>query len=60
MLAALSGTVTPEQAFTALRGYARAQRQRLSTPAQGVVHGAVGVDDIVAPFARALARWPRW
>jgi transcriptional regulator with GAF, ATPase, and Fis domain len=46
MLAAHSGTLTPEQAFIALRGYARAHGHRLSDLARSVIDGGADVNAI--------------
>jgi transcriptional regulator with GAF, ATPase, and Fis domain len=47
MLAAHSGgTLTPEQAFTALRGYARSHHQRLSDLSRKVIDGKADVQAI--------------
>jgi transcriptional regulator with GAF, ATPase, and Fis domain len=55
MLAAHSGTLTPEQAFAKLRGYARAHRLRLSNLAREVVTGAAPVAAILAhPSSRSV------
>ena len=43
MLAAHSGTLTPEEAFTALRSYARANHERLSDLARKVIDGNADV-----------------
>ncbi|MBB4912907.1 GAF and ANTAR domain-containing protein [Actinophytocola algeriensis] len=48
MLAAHSGTLTPEEAFTALRGYARTHHHRLSDLARQVIDGIADVDAITA------------
>lgn len=48
MLAAHSGTLTPEEAFTALRGYARAHQHRLSDLARQVIDGTADVQAITA------------
>jgi transcriptional regulator with GAF, ATPase, and Fis domain len=48
MIAAHSGTLTPEQAFTALRGYARAHHERLSDLARTVIDGTADVATITA------------
>lgn len=47
MLAAHSGALTPEDAFTALRGYARAHRQRLTDVAREVIDGVTDIDAII-------------
>jgi len=47
MLAASSATLNPEQAFNALRGYARAQHNRLSDLARQVVDGAADIEAIL-------------
>jgi transcriptional regulator with GAF, ATPase, and Fis domain len=47
MLAAHSGTLTPEDAFTALRGYARTNHERLSDLARKVVDGTADVNAII-------------
>jgi transcriptional regulator with GAF, ATPase, and Fis domain len=47
MLAAHSTTLTPEQAFTVLRGYARAHHMRLSTLAHDVINGTADVEAII-------------
>lgn len=47
MLAAHSQTLTPEQAFTALRGYARANRHRLADTTRAVIDGTADVDAII-------------
>lgn len=46
MLAAHSGTLTPEEAFTALRGYARTHQHRLSDLARQVIDGTADVKAI--------------
>jgi hypothetical protein len=46
MLAAHSGTLTPEDAFTALRGYARTHHHRLSDLARQVIDGTADVKAI--------------
>jgi transcriptional regulator with GAF, ATPase, and Fis domain len=46
MLAAHSGTLTPEQAFTALRGYARTHHHRLSDLARQVIDGTADIKAI--------------
>ncbi len=48
MLAAHSGTLTPEEAFTALRGYARSHHHRLSDLARQVIDGTADVEAITA------------
>ena len=48
MLAAHSGTLTPEEAFTALRGYARTNHHRLSDLARQVIDGTADVAAITA------------
>ncbi|MBP2471552.1 transcriptional regulator with GAF, ATPase, and Fis domain [Crossiella equi] len=48
MLAAHSGTLTPEEAFTALRGYARARRGSLSETARHVIEGAADIAAIIS------------
>jgi transcriptional regulator with GAF, ATPase, and Fis domain len=48
MLAAHSGILTPEEAFTALRGYARTHHHRLSDLARQVIDGTADVDAITA------------
>jgi transcriptional regulator with GAF, ATPase, and Fis domain len=48
MLAARSGRLTPEQAFAALRGYARAHHHRLADLARAVIDGTADVDAITA------------
>jgi AmiR/NasT family two-component response regulator len=52
VLVARSGTLSPEEAFAALRGYARAQQLRLSELAHDVVRGTVDVRSVVAHRAR--------
>jgi transcriptional regulator with GAF, ATPase, and Fis domain len=47
MLAARSGGLTPEQAFTALRGYARTHHTRLSNLAHGIIDGTVDIEPIL-------------
>lgn len=47
MLAVRSGSLSPEQAFDALRGYARFHHHRLLDVARAVVQGAVDVTEIV-------------
>jgi transcriptional regulator with GAF, ATPase, and Fis domain len=47
MLAAHSATLTPEQAFTALRGYARTHHERLSDLAQQVILGTADIEAIL-------------
>jgi transcriptional regulator with GAF, ATPase, and Fis domain len=47
MLAAHSGTLTPEQAFTALRGYARTHHHRLSDLAREVIDGTADISAII-------------
>jgi transcriptional regulator with GAF, ATPase, and Fis domain len=49
MLAAQSGTLTPDQAFTALRGYARSHHHRLSDLARQVVDGTADINAITTP-----------
>jgi transcriptional regulator with GAF, ATPase, and Fis domain len=49
MLAAHSGTLTPEEAFTALRSYARNHHHRLSDLARQVIDGTADVNAITAP-----------
>jgi len=46
MLAAHSGTLTPEAAFTALRSYARANHKRLSALARKVIDGTADLTAI--------------
>lgn len=46
ILAAHSGTLTPEGAFTALRSYARANHGRLSALARNVIDGTADIDAI--------------
>jgi AmiR/NasT family two-component response regulator len=46
MLAAHSGTLTPDEAFTVLRGYARANHHRLSDLARQVIDGTADVEAI--------------
>lgn len=46
MLAAHSGTLTPEQSFTSLRGYARSHHHRLSELARQVIDGTADVTAI--------------
>ncbi|MGB3438610.1 MAG: GAF and ANTAR domain-containing protein [Actinophytocola sp.] len=48
MLAAHSGTLTPDEAFSALRGYARAHHHRLSDLARQVIAGTADVSAITA------------
>jgi transcriptional regulator with GAF, ATPase, and Fis domain len=48
MLAAHSGTLDPEEAFAALRGYARTHHRRLSDLARHVIDGTVDVGVIIA------------
>jgi transcriptional regulator with GAF, ATPase, and Fis domain len=48
MLAAHSGTLTPEEAFTALRGYARTHHHRLSDLARQVIDGTADAQAIAA------------
>lgn len=48
MLAAHSGTLTPEEAFAALRGYARTHQHRLSDLARQVIDGTADVVAIAA------------
>lgn len=47
MIAAHSDTLNPEQAFTALRGYARAHRLRLSNVANDVINETADVQAII-------------
>lgn len=47
MLAAHSGTLTPAEAFTALRGYARFHHHRLSDLARQVIDGTADVNAII-------------
>lgn len=51
MLAAHSGTLTPEEAFTALRGYARANNHRLSDLSRQVIDGTADVGGITTHAA---------
>lgn len=48
VLAARSGTLSPDEAFAVLRGYARTQHRRLSELAHEVVEGVIDVRSIVA------------
>lgn len=48
MLAAHSGRLTPEEAFTALRGHARAHHHRLSDLARQVIDGTADIRAITA------------
>ncbi|GAB3460284.1 GAF and ANTAR domain-containing protein [Actinophytocola sediminis] len=48
MLAAHSGTLTPEQAFTALRAYARANNRRLADITSAVLDGTADVEAIIS------------
>lgn len=52
VLTARSGTLTPEEAFAALRGYARSHSRRLSDVAQDVIRDTADVPAIVAHQAR--------
>jgi transcriptional regulator with GAF, ATPase, and Fis domain len=52
MLAAHSHTLTPEQAFTKLRGYARTHRLQLSTLAHGVITGTAPITAILTHTGR--------
>jgi GAF domain-containing protein len=52
VLAARSGTLSPDEAFAALRGYARSRHRRLSDLAREVVDGAIDVRLIVAHPAK--------
>jgi GAF domain-containing protein len=52
MLAAHSRALTPEQAFTALRGYTRAHHRALSETARQVIDGTADVDAIITFGAR--------
>jgi transcriptional regulator with GAF, ATPase, and Fis domain len=47
MIAARSATLTPEQAFTVLRGFARTHHMRLSNLAHGVIDGTADVAAII-------------
>lgn len=53
MLAAQSGVLTPEQAFAALRGYARDHQLRMSDVAAGVVDSTADVTTIMAHWTSA-------
>ncbi|MET0235050.1 MAG: GAF and ANTAR domain-containing protein [Kibdelosporangium sp.] len=53
MLAARSGTLTTEEAFHALRSYARAHNQRLSDLARRVIEGTTDTTAIVASALRS-------
>lgn len=46
MLSAHSGTLTPEQAFTALRGYARTNQLRMSDVARAIIDGNADIHTI--------------
>lgn len=52
MLAAHSGTLTPEEAFHALRGHARAHHHRLSDLARQIVEGTADMHAITAHVIR--------
>jgi GAF domain-containing protein len=52
MLAAHSGTLTPGDAFTALRGYARTRHERLSELARQVIDGTADIDAIITHGTR--------
>jgi GAF domain-containing protein len=52
VLVARSGNLSPEEAFAALRGYARSQHLRLSELARDVVRGTVDVRSVAAHRAR--------
>jgi transcriptional regulator with GAF, ATPase, and Fis domain len=52
MLAAHSNTLNPEQAFTMLRGYARAHRLQLTKLAHEVINGTASIAAILSPTGR--------
>jgi transcriptional regulator with GAF, ATPase, and Fis domain len=56
MLAAHSGALTPDQAFTALRGYARTHHHRLSELARQVVDGTADIKAITTHGTPGAAR----